>query len=113
MLDGFEYAISWAVYLLAAFGLICVWWRMTRPIKWYFPRQLLRIVPAVTLLAPAPVAQGAADWAPAIFVLMFDLTLVEGSEPARALTFLLYGLIIAFIVLVVDILVRKQPVKAH
>ena len=111
MLEGIEYTLCWGAYLLAAGGLLTVWWRMIKLIPWHFPRQFLRIVLAVVLLAPAPASQGSSEWAPAIFVLLFDLTLVDGTDPLRAVSYVLYGVILGFMALVIDIIIRRQPGK--
>jgi len=102
MLDHTEYTLAWVAYLLSAVGLIAVWWRITRGLPWKPLQQLLRVLVAAPLLIPAPVASGSTDWAPALFVLLFDMTLVEGSDPLRALPFILYALILGLLVLVAD-----------
>lgn len=111
MLDHSEYTIAWVVYMLSAIGLIAVWWRITRPLPWKSLQQLLRVLVAAPLLMPAPVAQGSADWAPALFVLLFDMTLVEGTNPQWALPFILYALILGLLVLVADGLFRNWQNK--
>lgn len=106
MLDYTEYTIVWCLYLLAMVGLLVVWWRITRPIPWTTPKQLLRVLLAAPLLIPAPVAVGTSDWAPAIFVLLFDMTLVDESAPLRALPFLIYALILGLLLFAADALFR-------
>ena len=103
MLDYVEYLITWGVYLLATIGLMVVWWRITRPIPWQAPRQTLRMLVAATILMPAPVVYGSLEWAPALFVLLLDLTLLEDADSTvRAVPFLLYGLILGLMVLAAD-----------
>jgi hypothetical protein len=102
MLDGTEYVAAWIAYLLAALGLMAVWWRITRILPWQPLKQLLRIVVAAPLLIPAPVSSGSLEWAPAVFVLLFDMTLLEEGDPLRALDYVLYALLLALLVLVAD-----------
>ncbi|MCK5789423.1 MAG: hypothetical protein CSH49_17355 [Alcanivorax sp.] len=113
MLDYLEYLTTWGIYLLAAIGLMTVWWRMTRPIPWPLPRQTLRVLVAATILVPAPVMYGSLDWAPALFVLLLDVTLVSETETEtlRAIPFLLYGLILGLLVLLADGLFRHWQKK--
>ncbi|RLT99305.1 hypothetical protein [Ketobacter sp.] len=106
MLDFPEYLTTWIVYLLAGVGLMAVWWRLTRVIPWYALRQLLRVAVAAVILMPAPVVYGGADWAPALFVLLLDATLVKEADTLRALPFLLYGLILGLLALCADGLFR-------
>ena len=106
MLDYIEYTTTWAVYLLAAVGLLVVWWRMTRIIPWQPLKQLLRVLVAAVVLMPAPVVYGSADWAPALFVLLLDVTVVKDADTMRAVPFLLYGLILGLLALFADGLFR-------
>lgn len=111
MLDHTEYTFAWIAYLLSALGLMAVWWRMTRILPWKGLQQLLRLLVAAPLLIPAPVAEGSSEWAPALFVLLFDMTLVEGTDPQRALPFILYALILGLLMLVADGLFRHWQGK--
>ena len=106
MLDYIEYITTWAVYLLAAVGLLVVWWRMTRIIPWQPLKQLLRVLVAAIVLMPGPVVYGSADWAPALFVLLLDVTVVKDADTMRAVPFLLYGLILGLLALFADGLFR-------
>ena len=84
MLESSEYVLAWLAYLLSAVGVLAVWWRVTRFIPWMPLKQLLRVLVAAPMLIPAPVAEGALEWAPALFVLLFDITLVkEGDGPVQ------------------------------
>lgn len=111
MLENSEYITAWGVYLVSVAGLLAVWWRITSPIPWAALKQLFRVVVAAPLMIPAPVAEGSADWAPAIFVLLFDMTLVKEGDPLRGLAFVLYALFLALLVLVGDALLRHWKGK--
>ena len=106
MLDYVEYIMTWAVYLVAAVGLMAVWWRLTRFIPWQTPKQVLRVVLAALILMPAPVIYGSADWAPALFVLLLEVTVAKEADTMRAVPFLLYGLILGLLALFADGLFR-------
>lgn len=113
MLEQSEYATLWSVYLLAMVGILFVWWRMTSIIPWYLPKQLLRIIVAVLLIVPAPVSLGEPEWAPALFVWLFDVALTHGDNPGRGLNYLLAGLAIALLVLLADLWLRKRKQQAQ
>ena len=106
MLESSETLMAWGAYLLAAVGIMAVWWRLTRFIPWMLPKQLLRVMLAALLLVPAPVSGVNSDWAPAIFVLLFDMTLVDQRDPLRAVSYLLYAQGLALVVLILDGLAR-------
>ena len=107
MLEDFEFVAAWAVYLLAMCGVLAVWWRITRNLRWQFLKQILRMVVAAVLLVPAPVAVDMKDLAPAVFVLLFDYTLVKDGDPLRAVIYLIYSLGLGTIVLLLDALLRQ------
>jgi hypothetical protein len=114
MLQDSEYVITWAAYYAGALGVLLVWWRMTRPIPWRPLRQLLRVVLAGLLLVPAPVAPDMQELAPAILVLLFDITLLKEGDTLRALVYLVYGLLLGLLALVADglvqyLLARRRP----
>ena len=102
MLDSVEYAITWGAYLLGVLGVMLFWWRVTGFIPWAILRNALRLIVIAPLLVPAPVTEGGLDWAPALFVLLFDITLQEGVNPLRAVPFLVYGAVVALILLLAD-----------
>lgn len=81
MLTTTNYLLAWAVYLLAAAGLLLVLFRLTRGWRPVALRIVLRVVPAVWLLLPAVVEPGAAreTLAPAFMVLLFELTSDDGA----------------------------------
>ena len=118
MLESSEYVLAWLAYLLSAVGVLAVWWRVTRFIPWMPFKQLLRVLVAAPMLIPAPVAEGALEWAPALFVLLFDITLVKEGDPLRGPAFVRYAQFIGLLVLVADGLIRywwskRSPSKAE
>lgn len=68
-----EYLVSWGMYLLAAVGLMVVWWRMTSRVRPPVLRHVLRVSAAAALFMPYPVPGQEAYLAPALMA-----TFVEG-----------------------------------
>ncbi len=68
MIDLPSYLIAWFVYLLSSVGLMIVFWRFTRNLKWRRTRRVMRIVLAVSLLTPMNVATTGLWLAPAFLV---------------------------------------------
>lgn len=107
MLEQNEYLVTWAVYYGAALGVLLVWWRMTKPIPWVPLKQLLRVLLAAVVLVPAPVDSQSVELAPALFVLLFDLLLIQEGDASRAAVYLLYGIVLGLVVLIIDGLIRQ------
>jgi len=106
MLEQNEYLVTWAVYYGAALGVLLVWWRMTKPIPWVPLKQLLRVLLAAAVLVPAPVDSQSIELAPALFVLLFDLLLIQEGGALRASVYLLYGVVLGLVALIIDGLIR-------
>lgn len=106
MLEQNEYLVTWAVYYGAALGVLLVWWRMTKPIPWVPLKQLLRVLLAAAVLVPAPVDSQSIELAPALFVLLFDLLLIQEGDALRASVYLLYGVVLGLVALIIDGLIR-------
>ena len=107
MLTGNEYIAVWAVYLAAACGLLLVWWKMTSVLgQGLFPR-VLRVIMSAILLTPWTVAKGHSEWAPALFVGVFDATLIEGGS-MRALEPLGIVTLVAVVLATVGYFVEKK-----
>lgn len=106
MLEQNEYIVTWAVYYGGALGLLLVWWRLTKLLPWVPLKQLLRVLVAAAVLVPAPVDADSVALAPALFVLLFDLILIQEGDALRASIYLLYGVVLGLIALIIDGLVR-------
>lgn len=78
MLTSTDYLMAWSIYLLSAAALLLTAWRITRPF-WIWLRDPLRIVSAVLLLMPAEVDPEKGYYAPAVFVVAFELLSVQGG----------------------------------
>ncbi|MEZ5505544.1 MAG: MFS transporter [Gammaproteobacteria bacterium] len=113
MLEQNEYLVTWAVYYGAALGVLLVWWRMTKPIPWVPLKQLLRVLLAAAVLVPAPVDSQSIELAPALFVLLFDLLLIQEGDALRASVYLLYGVVLGLVALIIDGLIRMAWRRAR
>ncbi len=104
MLTTTAYLLAWAVYLLAAGGLLLVLFHLTRGWRPVALRIVLRAVSAVWLLMPAVVEPGAVreTLAPAFMVLLFELT----SDEEAALR-------IVELMLIVSVAVIPLALGAH
>jgi len=102
MLDYYEYVATWGIYMAGVVGLLAVWWRLTRFIPWYVPRQILRVLPTVLVLVPAPVQVGGIDYAPALFVVLLDSVLVKGADALVALPYVVYALVLGALAVLGD-----------
>lgn len=95
-MEGLAYIYAWLIYLLAALGLTCVFWRMTRGMKLRRSRRTLRSIFAVVLFTPINIGQGALWLAPAFLVGAYDWVLgdylraqIAGIYIAAAFMFLI------------------------
>lgn len=93
MLTQVEYSIAWTIYCCAAMGGLVVWWKLTRFIAWSPIRVLLRAFLAVCLLTPSLITNDIQRFAPAIFVLFFDMTLGDVERTKAVVPLILGGLL--------------------
>ena len=76
-----DYLMAWSIYLLSAAALLLTAWRITRPF-WIWLKDPLRILSAVLLLMPTEVDPEKGYYAPAAFVVAFELLSVQGGGTA-------------------------------
>lgn len=100
MLTQVEYSIAWTIYCCAAVGGLAVWWRLTRFIPWSPIRVLLRALLAVCLLTPSLITNDIERFAPAMFVLFFDITLGDVERTKAIVPFILGGLLGTVVVII-------------
>jgi|GEM_PF-756046 len=109
-----QYVIGWSVYLLAVIGLLAVFWRMTRIIRWFYPRQVLRLIAAAFLLTPYSINEASEYLAPAWLMAGLEMVFsgLDGFERAGrpTITAALIALIV-YLVMAVGVYVyrRKHP----
>lgn len=81
-----SYTVAWLIYLLSAVGMMIVFWRLTRNLKWRRTRRVLRIVVAVTLLTPMNILAGGLWLAPAFLVAAYAMAQSHMETAQQALT---------------------------
>ena len=81
-----SYTLAWLVYLLSSIGVMIVFWRFTRNLKWRRTRRVLRICVAVTLLTPMNIVAGSLWLAPAFLVAAYALAQSHMDTAQQALT---------------------------
>lgn len=100
-----DYLLAWAIYAIAALGLLLVWVRMTRWM-WRWLREPLWLVVAILLFTPTLVDPAREMLAPAVAIAALDLLFKVGDSVWRAVADVsMYGLI-AFVVYVVFVALR-------
>ncbi len=80
-----SYTVAWLIYLLSAVGMMIVFWRLTRNLKWRRTRRVLRIVVAVTLLTPMNILAGGLWLAPAFLVAAYAMAQSHMETAQQAL----------------------------
>ena len=89
-----DYLLAWGAYLVAAFGCLLVWLRLTGWM-WRYLREPLRVLVLVLLFSPTIVDPGKEQFAPSIAITAMDLLLGVGNNAWRAVADLsMYGLIV-------------------
>lgn len=89
-----DYLLAWGAYLIAAFGCLLVWFRMTGWM-WRYLREPLRVLVLVLLFSPTIVDPGKELFAPSVAITAMDLLLDVGNNAWRAVADLsMYGLIV-------------------
>jgi hypothetical protein len=77
---NWEYIVVWSLYLLAGSGLTYIWWRITRPLRLFGLRAVLRGTLVVLIFTPWFAGESITHYAPAFLVLAFDLLFVDTSR---------------------------------
>jgi len=106
-LDLSGYVIAWLVYLLAAIGLVIVFWRMTKNITWRRTRRSLRAVAAAVLFTPINVQHDGLWLAPAYLVGLYDWILGHHDKAAEAGAYMLYAFVLMIVVILLESVLRR------
>lgn len=93
------YLTAWIVILLMAAGGTAALYYVTRSMKPSPWRLLLRVLPGVLLIVPAPVP-GYPNVAPAFVVLVFEALFQADGTPLPALTILSAAMVVAVLAVV-------------
>ena len=100
-----DYQLAWSAYLIAAFGCLLVWLKLTSWM-WRYLREPLRVLVLVLLFTPTIVDPTQELFAPALAITAMDLLLDVGNNAWRAVADLsMYGLI-AFALYLLFALIR-------
>lgn len=107
MIVSQSYLIAWGVYLLAATGLIIVFWRMTRSIPYKDLTKILRLVVIVLLLTPVDIGLDAKWFAPAYLVGGYEWVMGNSHLAIKAGIHLLGALTLLTALLTLEYVIRK------
>lgn len=101
MLTATDYLMAWSVYLFAGLAFQLAFWRWTRPL-WFWVRDLLRVALAVLVFTPAAVDGASGHFAPASYVVAYELlTAPDGGMGALIGVRLLLVLIFSVVAVLV------------
>ena len=101
------YVIAWLVYLLSAVGLVIVFWRMTRNIKWRRTRRGLRAMAAAVLFTPVNIVDEGMWLAPAYLVGFYDWILGNTEKAMQAGVFMAYAFVLMVAVILLEAVLRR------
>jgi hypothetical protein len=101
------YVIAWLVYLLAAVGIVIVFWRMTGNITWRRTRRSLRAVVAAVLFTPINIEHDEMWLAPAYLVGFYDWILGHHEKALEAGAFMLYAFALMIVVILLESVLRR------
>ncbi len=96
-----NYLLGWIAYLLAASGLMLVFWRITRPVSFGWLRGPLRGLVFVFLFTPVNIGEDSTWLVPAYLVGIYDMILGNPERAAGALALMVvaYVMVVALIML--------------
>ena len=90
-----SYLLAWGVAVAAGVIGTVGLFMLTRSVRSRWLRNLLRWLPVVLLLVPAPVPGYSGEYAPAFIVLLFEGLFQTEGQPQGALTILVVTLVLA------------------
>jgi hypothetical protein len=101
MLSFTDYVLAWSLYLLASAVLMLTVWRLSAPF-WSWIKDPVRAITAVLLLTPGNVDADGRFFAPAVFIVVFELLTAEGGGigpllGVRLLLFLICAVLAAWV----------------
>lgn len=101
------YVSAWLIYLMSALGLVIVFWRMTRGLKWRRTRRSLRAIVAVVLFTPINIGPDGLWLAPAYLVGLYDWIQGDFEKAQQAGVFMLYAFVLMIIVILLESVLRR------
>lgn len=105
-----DYLLAWGAYLIAAFGCLLVWFRLTGWM-WRYLREPLRVLMAVLLFSPTIVDPAKEQFAPAVAISVMDLLLKVGNNVWRAVADLAMYSLIALALYLLFVAIRWPVVR--
>jgi len=106
-LGNSSYLIAWSVYLIAAVGLICVFWRMTRNLKLRRTRRSLRALVAVVIFTPINIGVNSHWLAPAYLVGAYDWVLGRSEKAIEAGFYISAAYVLMIGVIMLESVIRR------
>ncbi len=101
------YIWAWVFYLLSATGLIMIFWRITRGVRWRRTRRTSRALVAVLLLTPINIVEGESWLAPAYLVGAYDWVLGQNERALEAGMYLAWAFAILITVILLESVLRR------
>ena len=95
MIEFGEYSIAWAIYSVAAFGVLLVVARALRGVSWRYPKHVVWLSIATLLLTPATAVES--YWAPAWIIGSFE-GLFGDEERALAAAHIMLSILVVLLV---------------
>ena len=105
-----DYLLAWGAYLIAAFGCLLVWFRLTGWM-WRYLREPLRVLMTVLLFTPTIVDPAKEQFAPAVAISAMDLLLDVGNNVWRAVADLAMYSLIALALYLLFVAIRWPLVR--
>lgn len=102
-----SYLISWCIYLIAAVGLVCVFWRMTRNLKLRRTRRSLRALVAVVFFTPINIGVNSHWLAPAYLVGAYDWVLGRSEKALEAGFYISAAYVLMIVVIMLESVIRR------
>jgi hypothetical protein len=105
-----DYLLAWGAYLIAAFGCLLVWFRLTGWM-WRYLREPLQVLMTVLLFSPTIVDPAKEQFAPAVAISAMDLLLDVGNNVWRAVADLAMYSLLALALYLLFVAIRWPVVR--
>ena len=107
IMDSVEYLIAWACYLLGAALLYALFCNVTRWVRWFELRNLLRLPLAAMLFVPVYADPAQPFLAPALIVALFDLANHDPGLGVRGVKLILFVMGALLVLLLIESTARR------
>lgn len=108
-----EYLMGWGIYLFSVVGLLLVYWRMTRFIRWRYLRDSIRLFGAVFLLLPIAIEESSQYWAPAWIKALLNIVFSEMDAVWPIARLFLVALLATYLAYVVLLFISASVYKVR